>query len=315
MAKATILVVDNNRDFLEELGDFLKQGGYSVILAKNLEEAKSCLQKRRYDLVILDVRLTDDDDDTDNSGLMLARVVSADVPKIILTRKPNVNIVRDALGPGVKGRPAAVDFMEKEEVVERLLPALEDAIFIKKLQNGDDRAWEHFWEMEAWSIIALCRRHGFTPDEAVAISMEIFGELVKLIKRPVKRSSLRAQLVSKALQRINKRRVPRKRQSQSSASPQQAGVTGVLLANEELLRDIAAAAIEGKTPRDEMIRAITKAIKNLPPRQQKVVTLRLFRSVPTSAIAKELRVTEKTVLKDMDQGFRHVRSILTQLGE
>ncbi|HEY0323875.1 MAG TPA: response regulator [Pyrinomonadaceae bacterium] len=314
MAKATIVVADNDHDFLEELGDFLKRGGYSVILAKSLEEAKKILQKRRYDLVILDVRLTDDRDADDNSGLMLARSVSTDVPKIILTKMPNYDVVRGALGPGVKGLPVAVDFVAKKEIVERLLPALEDAIFIKELQDGDDKAWERFWKMEAWSIIALCRRHGIEPKEAVAISMDIFAELAKLIKRPLKRSSLRAQLVSKALQRINERRSPG-RKSKSGASHLQAGVPGVLLANEELLRDIAATAIKGKLPREEMNKRLTDAIKKLPSRQRRVVTLRLFRSVSTSDIAKELGVTEKTVLKDMDQGFRQVRSTLTQLGE
>jgi RNA polymerase sigma factor (sigma-70 family) len=314
MAKATIVVADNNRTFLEQLGDFLRQGGYSVILAESLEEAKRVLQKRKYDLVILDVRLTDDTDVTDNSGLMLAKFVSANIPKIILTKKPNYNIVRDALGPGVKGLPVAVDFVAKEEVVKRLLPSMEDAIFIKGLQEGDDKAWERFWKMEAWSIIALCRRHGISPEEAVSICMDIFSEMAKLIKGPLKRSSLRAQLVSKALQRINKRQAPGRR-PKSSASHPQTGVTGVLLANEELLRDIAATTFEGKFPRNEMIKRITEAIKKLPPRQQKVVTLCLFRSVPTSAIAKELRVTEKTILRDMDQGFRQVRNTLTQLGE
>jgi CheY-like chemotaxis protein len=306
MAKATIVVADNDPDFLEELSDFLERGGYTVIRAKSVEEAKTILRKKMYDLVILDVRLTDDKDVSDNSGLMLARSVSSDIPKIILTKKPNYNVVREA--------PAAADFVAKEELEERLLPALEDAMFVKGLQNGDDAAWERFWQMEAWSIIALCRRHGVSPEDAVSICVEVFGELVQYIKRPLKRPSLWAQMVSNALEKIDQRGT-QNRQHKTSASRPPAGVTGVLLANEELLRDMAAAAVKGNTPRDEMISRLTEAIKKLPARQQKVVMLSLFRSEHTSAIAKKLGVTEKTVLRDMDKGFRFVRSTLIQLGE
>lgn len=314
MAKATIVVADNNQAFLEELGDFLKKGGYSVILAKSLEEAMAVLQKKKYDLVILDVRLTNDYDSTDNSGLILAKAISSDIPKIILTRKPKPNIVREALGPGVKGLPAAVDFVAKHEWEERLLPVLKDTIFVRDLQRGEDKAWERFWEMEAGSIIALCRRHGVSPEEAVSICMDVFGEVAKLIKGPLKRMSLRVQLVSKTLQKINKRGAQRRR-PKAGDSRQQADVTGVLLAKEELLTDIATAAIERKLPHQEVIERLTDAIKELPPRQQKVVSLCLFRSEPTSGIARRLGVMEKTVLKDMDQGFRHVRNTLTQIGE
>jgi RNA polymerase sigma factor (sigma-70 family) len=314
MAKATIVVADNDRAFLEELCDFLERGGYTVMRAQSLEEAKKILQKKIYDLVIMDVRLTDDKDVTDNSGLMLAKSVSSDIPTIILTKKPNYNIVREALGAGIKGVPTATDFVAKEELEERLLPALEDAIFVKGLQDGDDDAWERFWQMEAWSIIALCRRHGVSPEEAVSICEEVFGELAKFIKHPLKRPSLWAQMVSNALQKIDQRGAQGRR-PKSGASRAQAGVTGVRLANEELLKDIAAAAIKGNIPREEMTNRLTDAIKELPPRQQKVIALSLFRSEPISAIAKKLGVTEKTVLKDMDKGFRYIQSTLIQLGE
>jgi CheY-like chemotaxis protein len=314
MPKAKIVIADNNRDFLEELQDFLKQDGYSVIPAGSVEAAKKVLQKRKYDAVILDVRLTNDRNADDSSGLRLAEIISPEIPKIILTRHPTYNIVREALGPGVKGIPAAVDFVDKKELQERLLPALEDAIFVKALQNGNEETWERFWQMEAWSLIALCRRHGIKTEEAVHICTGIFGELALLMKRPVKRSSLRAQLVSKALRKINQS-PPRLRGAKPETDPPGSGVTGEILVNEELLRDIAATAVAGKIPRQEIIKRLTDAIERLPAKPQKILTLRLFRSVPTSVIAKEMKITEKTALKYMSQGFRSLKNALARLGE
>jgi hypothetical protein len=72
--------------------------------------------------------MKDDSDDKDTSGLSLARKEAyRPVPKIILTRYPSYEYVREALGPAIEGLPPAVDFLAKQEGPEAMLRAVERA--------------------------------------------------------------------------------------------------------------------------------------------------------------------------------------------
>ena len=51
---AAVLIVDGNRDDARKLTDTLK-GDFGVILAKDVKEAESLLQKRSYPLIIADM--------------------------------------------------------------------------------------------------------------------------------------------------------------------------------------------------------------------------------------------------------------------
>jgi len=126
--KATILFADNDPDFLTTRKEFLEQAGYSVITASDPVEARQKLEIGGIDLAILDIRLKDDDDDRDTSGLMLAKKIAREVPKIILTNFPTFDYVRDALRPQLDGSPVAIDFLSKVEGVTALLTTVEDVL-------------------------------------------------------------------------------------------------------------------------------------------------------------------------------------------
>jgi len=128
MAKATILFADNDQDFLRTRAEFLQQEGYQVISATSPTETRRTLELGGMDLAIVDVRLENDDDEKDVSGLILAREVARSVPKIILTGFPSYEHVREALKPQLEGLPAAIDFVAKGEGPEALLRALERAL-------------------------------------------------------------------------------------------------------------------------------------------------------------------------------------------
>ncbi|MGQ9601043.1 MAG: TRADD-N-associated membrane domain-containing protein [Anaerolineae bacterium] len=128
MAKATILFADNDSDFLKTRSEFLEQEGYLVIPAADPTEARRKLEVGRIDLVIVDIRLVNDDDEKDTSGLTLAKEVARTVPKIILTGFPSYEYVRDALRPQLDGLPAAVDFVAKQEGPEALLRTVRKAL-------------------------------------------------------------------------------------------------------------------------------------------------------------------------------------------
>lgn len=128
MAMPTVLIVDNNENLLEDYTNFLRKRGYNVIPAASCGEAKRILAAGGVDVAVFDLRLNDDQDEQDVSGLILAREVAPGVPKIILTGFPEVRHVCAALRPGPGGLPAAFHFVEKELDLEQLVEAIDHTL-------------------------------------------------------------------------------------------------------------------------------------------------------------------------------------------
>jgi CheY-like chemotaxis protein len=126
--KVTILFVDNDLDFLKTRSEFLEQNGYQLLLAVEPGEAKRMIEQGRIDLVILDLRLINDDDEKDFSGIKVAQESNPSIPKIILTRFPTVEAVREALRPAFNDLPPALDFVIKQEGPGPLLTAVKLAL-------------------------------------------------------------------------------------------------------------------------------------------------------------------------------------------
>jgi DNA-binding response OmpR family regulator len=123
-----ILFADNDPDFLDTRAEFLEQAGYRVLKAYTLEQARQLLETAYVHLAILDIRMENEDDEKDISGLTLAKdPVFRTIPKIILTGYPSYQAVREALGPALDGLPPAADFLAKQEGPEALIQAVERA--------------------------------------------------------------------------------------------------------------------------------------------------------------------------------------------
>lgn len=124
----TILLADNDLDFLNMRAESLERAGYRVIKACSLEEVRQQLSDARVHLAILDVRMENDDDERDVSGLVLAQDPDyRPIPKIILTNFPTTQAARMALKLQPDGMPPAVDFFDKKETPEALIQAIEQA--------------------------------------------------------------------------------------------------------------------------------------------------------------------------------------------
>ena len=121
----TILFVDNLQKFVLTRKEFLEAEGYRVLTASNPPDAKRLLAHHRIDLAVLDIRLTDDSDENDLSGLELANEIQSDLPKIMLTGYPTWELVRASLGHQFQAPAAAVDFVSKREGLEALVRAIE----------------------------------------------------------------------------------------------------------------------------------------------------------------------------------------------
>jgi len=136
MNNETILIADNNKSFLKAFGDFLINNGYRIITAKDPDRARAILEKGNIDLAILDIRLLNDKDDLDKSGIELAKNSSREIPKIMLTGFPSWELVRESLGADIEGLPPAVDFLSKNEVGKPLLLSIEWALHQPQLKEN-----------------------------------------------------------------------------------------------------------------------------------------------------------------------------------
>jgi DNA-binding response OmpR family regulator len=138
MSKGHILFADNVKRFLNARAELLEDAGYTVVKASSPQEARQMLEEARVQLAILDIRLVDDTDEEDVSGLTLAKEPAfRPIPKIILTGFPDYEDVRDALGPVVDGLPPAVKYVVKEEGAEVLISAIEEA-FAQHVRINND---------------------------------------------------------------------------------------------------------------------------------------------------------------------------------
>ena len=125
-----ILLADNDPDFLRTRRAILEDAGYQVIPAANPDEAKRILDAGNIDLAILDIRLDDNKNERDISGLTLAKKTNPQIPKILLTQFPTYDLVRESLAADLDGLPAAVKFVVKQEGAEAMLRAVRDSLKI-----------------------------------------------------------------------------------------------------------------------------------------------------------------------------------------
>jgi len=106
-----ILVVDDDTEVLSILNHTLELEGYDVVTTANGSSAVALLEKRKPDLVILDLMLPQLD------GFEVLRLIRqrSSVPVIMLTARSEVNTLRDALALG------ADDYVSKPFRMKELL--------------------------------------------------------------------------------------------------------------------------------------------------------------------------------------------------
>jgi predicted nucleotide-binding protein len=142
--KATIFFADNDPEFLEARKIILEQEGYRVIATSNLEEARRLFEGANPDLAILDVRMMNDDDGNDRSGILFATEIGRSAPKIMLTGYPSKKNVLESLKPEIRDKFSIVNFVAKNDGAATLLRAVQKElnrrVFI--VHGRDDEARE-----------------------------------------------------------------------------------------------------------------------------------------------------------------------------
>jgi two-component system NtrC family response regulator len=128
MNAGKILLVDNEPNYRDTVCQFLEDQGYEVLVASNPASAAELMKAERPALAVIDIRLLDNTDEKDETGLALAKQTDPSIPKIILTAFPNYQAVREAMKPSLDGLPAAVSFVAKQEGLYKLLEVIRLAL-------------------------------------------------------------------------------------------------------------------------------------------------------------------------------------------
>jgi DNA-binding response OmpR family regulator len=123
----TILIADNSAPFLATQKEFFERKGYQIITASNPADAKRLIRDKRVNVAMVDLRLVNDTDKKDFSGLDVAK--TAKVPVILMSDFPaSSEVIRKALNTVSKDKAPVVDFLEKakdlpefHELVEKVL--------------------------------------------------------------------------------------------------------------------------------------------------------------------------------------------------
>ena len=107
--KYTVLFADNEDTAREKWGELLREAGYAVRLVATSQEARNKLAESRIDLAVIDMRLENDDLESDVSGLELATDRAfRHIPKIVLTAYQVPHKEQRDLWQTVGGEPPAV---------------------------------------------------------------------------------------------------------------------------------------------------------------------------------------------------------------
>ena len=134
---SSILIVDDERDIRELIGDILRDEGHQVRLAANSEECMAEINAEPPALMILDIWLKDSRMD----GIDILKAVkrdNPDVPVVIISGHGNIEIAVAAIKQG------AYDFIEKPFNIDQLMVVVSRAMETSRLrrENSDLRRRE-----------------------------------------------------------------------------------------------------------------------------------------------------------------------------
>jgi two-component system, NtrC family, nitrogen regulation response regulator NtrX len=131
---SSILIVDDEKDIRELIGDILKDEGYAVRLAANSDSCMAEINAEPPALMILDIWLKDSRMD----GIDILKTVkrdNPDVPVVIISGHGNIEIAVAAIKQG------AYDFIEKPFNIDQLMVVVARAMETSRLrrENADLR--------------------------------------------------------------------------------------------------------------------------------------------------------------------------------
>ena len=126
MAKADILVVDDDKIILESLCEFLNLEGYAAKGAASFAQAVATLAQQSFSLVVTDVNMSDGD------GLELLAVIKKNYPATVVILITGYGTIESAVAAI---RMGAYDYLTKPVIDDELLLSIEKGLGHHKLMN------------------------------------------------------------------------------------------------------------------------------------------------------------------------------------
>ena len=137
MNETTVLLVDDEEEFVSALGDRLEARGLRVETAEDGEIALAKAQKKKFDAILLDMSMPGMNGIQTLKGLL---GINPDLQVILLTGQATLGQAIDAMKLG------ALDFLEKPADIETLVVKIAEAAE-KKATLEDKRTEEHVSEI------------------------------------------------------------------------------------------------------------------------------------------------------------------------
>ncbi|MHC1726476.1 MAG: response regulator [Syntrophobacteraceae bacterium] len=140
---ARLLIVDDDKDILFLMGEYLNACGFEFQLADSVAQARNLLKKTRYDVVLSDFNMPGE------SGLDLYRYVAAiypDLPFILMTGTCDPRVKRESLSMGV------YDYIEKPFQLKHLRHIINSSV--GQARHGNAPAIGHACHADAPSVSA-----------------------------------------------------------------------------------------------------------------------------------------------------------------
>lgn len=119
MKRGSLLLVDDDRHVLNSMADWLREQGYKIDIAADFASAQAAIDRKPYDLLLIDIRLPEHD------GFELlahARQKSPTTPAILITGYGTVETAIEAI------RAGAFDLLTKPLIDEELEIAIQRAL-------------------------------------------------------------------------------------------------------------------------------------------------------------------------------------------
>ncbi|MFP5221134.1 MAG: response regulator [Acidobacteriota bacterium] len=118
VSTCTILLVDDEAEFIETLGKRLTRRGLSVLLANSGQEALDLIAAQEIDVVVLDVKMPGMDG---IEALQKIKALKPDLEVLMLTAHANVEVAMRGMELG------AFDYLMKPVELDDLLYKIQDA--------------------------------------------------------------------------------------------------------------------------------------------------------------------------------------------
>ena len=136
----SLMLVDDDQISRYRLASLLRGKGYHVVLAEDGRQALTCLEKERFDLVLLDLMMSVMDG-FELLGVLRQQYTLAELPIIILTGKTQNEMILKALNLG------ANDYLSKSEDLSIVLARIQIQLSLtqnERLLSTVSRAQNHF---------------------------------------------------------------------------------------------------------------------------------------------------------------------------